>query len=167
MKLGLIPKPAKTGQEGDFDDNTSMTNEERESVMKDLGFTIPSKNLDSFNEEMERMKEENKLELQKEKLKQFTKNEINSLRKAGMTIEQIVELEDPSVNPFKNFSLADREDVSDFLEAQKKFHANVQQAYREEQLADLEVKFASLTEEERLKKLEDPDMKDRSKRKQL
>ena len=70
-----------------------------------------------------------------------------------MTIEQIVELEDPNVNPFKNFSLADREDVSDFLEAQKKFHANVQQAYREEQLADLEVKFASLTEEERLKKI--------------
>lgn len=73
--------------------------------------------MDSFNKEMERIKQENKEEFLKDRLAQFTKNEINTLRKAGLTIEEIADIEDPSINPFKNYSLAERSDVTDLLEA--------------------------------------------------
>ena len=77
-----------------------------------------------------------------------------------MTIEEIAEIEDPSINPFKNYSLADKTDLSELLEAQKVFYQNIHEAYKEEQLANLEMRHPRLTAQEREERLKDPDMSD-------
>ena len=57
----------------------------------------------------------------KENLKKLSKEEIQTLKKLGMTNEQIAEL-GSNYNPFKKFGMTEKKDVVDLLEHQKEFY---------------------------------------------
>ena len=49
-------------------------------------------------------------------MKKLSKEEVNTLRKLGLSNEQISKLE-PEDNPFRDFSLSGKNDLTELLEA--------------------------------------------------
>ena len=96
--------------------NIEMDQEERNKRLKEVGLYVPKQNLAELNKEMERIAKDNYKKMIEENLKKKSQNEVLTLKKLGLTNEQIAHLGEDE-NPFKDYSLGEREDVSDLLEA--------------------------------------------------
>ena len=98
-----------------------MSVEEREAKLKDVGLFLPKKNLEALNKNMIELAKENQKRMVEDNLKKLSKEEVRTLRKLGMSNEQIADL-GPNENPFKDFGMAAKQDVVDLLERQKEFY---------------------------------------------
>lgn len=115
IKLGLIPDPEADSE--DMNLNLNMSAEEREQKLKEVGLYIPRQNIEELNKEMARIALENYNKMMEESIKKFSKDEIITLKKLGLTKEQIAQL-DPDEIPFKDTGLAGREDLTSLISAQ-------------------------------------------------
>ena len=104
--------------------NMELTAEEREQKLKDVGLYIPKQNIEELNKEMARIALENYNKMMAESLKKLSKDELVTLRKLGLTNDQIAQL-GPDEIPFKDYSLAGREDIPSILDNQKKFYEDL------------------------------------------
>lgn len=128
IKLGIVPDPdAKQGRKW----KPKMDIDERKRQLEELGLEVPRQNLAAFNKEMEQMAKENYQKLVDENSKKHTRDEVNILRKLGLSAEAISQL-DPGASPFKDYALAEKTDFTTLMEAQKQFYEQLQAAYKEE-----------------------------------
>jgi hypothetical protein len=67
--------------------------------------------------------------MMEETSKKFTKDELNTLKKLGLTDDLISNL-GPDENPFKDTGLAGRDDINSVIEFQQKFYEDIQVAYK-------------------------------------
>lgn len=125
IKLGLIPDPDNVES---TEVKLEMTVEEREARLKDVGLFLPEKNLEALNKNMIELAKANHKSMVEDNLKKLSKEEVRTLKKLGMTNEQIAEL-GPNENPFKNFGMAEKQDVVDLLERQKEFYEQLQKEF--------------------------------------
>ena len=114
IKLGLVPDPEAKKEIEEFDPHMSM--DQRESKLKEVGLFIPKKNMDQLQKEMEQIAIDNYNKMIEENEKKLSKEELNTLKKLGMTNEQIAEL-DPDDNPFKDFGMSGRQDLTQLVQA--------------------------------------------------
>ena len=70
-----------------------------------------------MNEEMEKMQQENYARMLASNMERLSKEEVNTLRKLGLSHEEIAELS-PGHNPFKDGGLAKNRDFTALMEAQ-------------------------------------------------
>ena len=116
IKLGLIPDPDADKDDPDMNLNLDMTAEERETKLKEVGLFIPKQNIEELNKEMARIALENYNKMMSESIKKFTKDELLTLKKLGLTNDQIAAL-GPDEIPFKDTGLAGREDMTSVITA--------------------------------------------------
>ena len=78
---------------------------------------------------MAKIAQENYTKMMTESVKKFTKDEILTMKKLGLTNDQISQM-GPDDNPFKDTGLAGRDDISSVIEFQQKFYEDLQLAYK-------------------------------------
>ena len=115
IKLGLAPDP-----EGG-DQNVKMTKEEREAQLREFGLFISKEDKEHMHAEMERIALENHNKMIEENLARLTKEELHTLKKLGMTDEEIAGLSQDQ-NPLKDQGLGGKKDPFALFEAQKVFY---------------------------------------------
>lgn len=86
-----------------------------------MGLFIPKQNIEELNKEMAKIALENYNKMMQESIKKFTKDELLTLKKLGLTNDQIAAL-GPDEIPFKDTGLAGRDDMTGVIEAQQKFY---------------------------------------------
>ena len=116
IKLGLLPDPeaanAKT-KKGKL--TGGMTKEEREEKLKEVGLFIPKGTFDAMNNEMEKIAKDNYTKLMNENINRLSKEEVTTLRKLGLSNDDIAEL-DPGDNPFKDMGFGHNKDFFAMLD---------------------------------------------------
>jgi len=85
IKLGLVPDPDAKKSSDDF--NPVMTEEERQKKFKEVGLFIPTQDMKLLNKEMEKMALDNYNKMMIDNMKKLSKEEVNTLRKLGLSNE--------------------------------------------------------------------------------
>ena len=129
--LGLIPDPDAKDDELEG----GMTKSEREEKLKEVGLFIPAGSMDAMNDEMERLALDNYNKMMVENMNRLSKEEVTTLRKLGMSNEQIAEL-GPDQNPFTDQGLGRSKDPTQLFDNQKAFYEELQAAWKLDQEDD-------------------------------
>ena len=116
IKLGLLPDPEADNVKSKKGKLTGgMTAEEREEKLKDAGLFIPKGAFAAMNLEMEKIAKDNYTKLMNENVNRLSKEEVTTLRKLGLSNDEIAEL-DPGDNPFKDMGFAHNKDFFSMLD---------------------------------------------------
>ena len=146
IKLDLIPDPDRV--DGADEGPNKMTQEEREARLKEVGLFIPQSSIDAMNKEMERLREGQQSYadmMLAEKASRLSKEEIHTLKKLGMSMKEIAELE-PDQNPFTDKGLGAQRDFAALLALQQEFYEKLKAAYQAEMGDDPFAKAKANTE---------------------